>query len=86
MVGLRKALRRQHPEPEDRKCEICKTVPEDILHVDHCHVAKTFRGYLCRSCNMMLGCAKDNIQTLLAGVDFIKEHKDIMDILGAAQA
>jgi hypothetical protein len=33
----------------------------------------------------MLGGAKDNIQTLLAGVDFIKEHKDIMDILGAAQ-
>ena len=51
-------------------CEMCKK--EGILFVDHCHKTKKYRGLLCRSCNLVLGYAKDNINTLLAGAEYLK--------------
>lgn len=34
------------------------------LSVDHCHSTLEIRGLLCNSCNSLLGCAKDQAQTL----------------------
>jgi hypothetical protein len=42
--------------------------------LDHCHITKTFRGYLCRNCNVMLGGANDNTLILLEGVAYIDQH------------
>ena len=35
-------------------------------HVDHCHETGAVRGILCHHCNVGIGKAKDNIETLRA--------------------
>ena len=52
-------------------CEICKK--QTKLFVDHCHGTEKYRGLLCRSCNLMLGYAKDNIETLIFGANYLKQ-------------
>lgn len=61
----------------ERICAICLT-PEEVygtLHVDHCHNRNKFRGLLCRHCNIMLGAAKDNTDTLLAAIYYLEESE-----------
>jgi hypothetical protein len=60
---------------QDSKCLICKTYKE-VLSVDHCHTTGKVRGLLCNHCNSMLGQAKDNIETLLAGIEYLKISKE----------
>lgn len=60
-------------------CDICrqpetktingKTIP---LAVDHSHVNGQIRGLLCSACNLILGNAKDNLQTLLAAAKYLQ--------------
>lgn len=58
-------------------CKICRQVivnrPLDprMLHVDHCHKTNKVRGLLCRSCNHMLGHAKDDAAVLAAGIAYL---------------
>ncbi len=40
-------------------------------HVDHCHRNGQIRGILCHPCNLMIGQADDNIQTLQAAVRYL---------------
>jgi len=54
-------------------CEICKKSTK--LFVDHCHDKKSYRGLLCRNCNLMLGYAKDNIETLIFGAKYLNTFK-----------
>ncbi len=64
-------------------CGICKCqeVEKDrhgnvrVLAVDHCHKTGSVRELLCYSCNSMLGQARDNIEVLLAGADYIRRHR-----------
>jgi hypothetical protein len=64
-------------------CGICKCqeVEKDrhgnvrVLAVDHCHKTGSVRELLCYSCNSMLGQAKDKIEVLLAGADYIRRHR-----------
>lgn len=67
---------------QDGKCAICHQ-PETskdkagnvrVLAVDHCHSTGAVRELLCYACNSMLGQAKDNIDVLLAGAEYIKKH------------
>ena len=62
---------------QDYSCKICK-VKEDTLDrglfVDHCHTTGRVRGLLCRSCNTLLGMAKDNEETLKAAIEYLKEN------------
>jgi len=59
-------------------CAICKEVPApvrgDSLYVDHCHTTGDVRGLLCNSCNIMLGMAKDNIETLRKAIDYLNRN------------
>lgn len=67
---------------QDGKCSICHQ-PElskdrqgnvRVLAVDHCHDTGAVRELLCYACNSMLGQAKDNVEVLLAGADYIRKH------------
>lgn len=67
---------------QDGKCAICHQpeIGKDrhgnirVLAVDHCHKTGAVRELLCYACNSMLGQAKDNIDVLLAGAEYIKKH------------
>lgn len=55
-------------------CAICRSKTTKGLnwHVDHCHQTGRVRGVLCNHCNLMIGHAKDRIETLLAAVEYLK--------------
>jgi hypothetical protein len=58
---------------EERKslCEICLKPGSDI---DHDHVSNKVRGYLCRKCNLGLGCFDDNAWRMLRAAQYVNEH------------
>ena len=67
---------------QDGKCAICRQ-PElgkdrhgnvRVLAVDHCHESGAVRELLCYACNSMLGQARDKIETLEAGIAYLKKH------------
>jgi hypothetical protein len=58
-------------EKQQNKCAICGA-PEPKFHVDHDHQTNKIRGLLCSHCNLMLGHARDNIETLLAAIEYLK--------------
>lgn len=50
-------------------CKIClKSKP---LVLDHCHTSSTFRGLICRECNLGLGNFEDNIQALENAIRYL---------------
>jgi len=67
-------------ELQNGVCAICGQVESDVNHktqevrgmaVDHCHDSGKIRGLLCRSCNTLLGNAKDNIDILKRAIDYL---------------
>jgi hypothetical protein len=54
-------------------CAICATdTPTKVgWHTDHCHETKAVRGILCHHCNVMLGMARDNPETLLKAAEYL---------------
>lgn len=65
-------------ETQNYKCVLCgKAHSEEKgkrLFVDHCHDTEKIRGLLCSSCNLGLGHFKDNTETLVKAIDYLKEH------------
>lgn len=67
---------------EDRggRCDICGSVPEKRLHVDHDHTCcpgrrscgKCIRGLLCSKCNLALGGFNDSLDLLISAVNYIE--------------
>lgn len=56
-------------------CAIClELAGDDVLHVDHCHKTGRIRGLLCRSCNLLLGMAKDNPEILESAISYMNRH------------
>ena len=56
-------------------CQICKKHERDIpngLVVDHCDDNGFPRGLLCIGCNSALGIFKDDVNVLLAAVEYLK--------------
>jgi len=51
-------------------CEICGDHTK--LFVDHSHTTQKYRGLLCRSCNLVLGHARDSIKILLAATTYLE--------------
>ncbi len=51
----------QAMETEQRGCcAICRKIPKERLHVDHCHESGRIRGLLCRACNSAIGYLGDD--------------------------
>lgn len=64
---------------ENNKCEICKI--EMVIGksnigmcIDHNHSTNVFRGLLCKRCNLLLGCARDNITILQEAIQYLETH------------
>lgn len=45
------------------------------LAIDHNHLTNEIRGLLCYKCNIMLGMADDNIDTLFAAIEYLEANK-----------
>lgn len=59
------------------QCEICGdgfSSPSE-KHIDHCHTTGAVRGTLCGGCNRMLGGARDNPNTLSAGISYLHNRR-----------
>jgi hypothetical protein len=59
------------------RCAICRCEDASRWHVDHCHTTQRVRGILCSHCNLMIGHAKDNIQTLLTAAEYLNAQNII---------
>ena len=82
--GITKADFEALIEAQDFRCAICKGKFWDEVsspHIDHDHsccseqmksCGKCIRGLLCRGCNQVLGCAKDDIETLTAAIKYLR--------------
>lgn len=60
------------------KCAICGHTPngdrgkkDSRLHVDHCHTTGKVRGLLCHQCNLLLGFAAEDPETLRNAADYL---------------
>lgn len=61
---------------QDGRCAICRALEpggKGGWHVDHCHDSKAIRGLLCHFCNIMLGNAKDDPETLRAAARYLED-------------
>ena len=69
-------LRKENPYPyENPVCECCGIESHsDVLCLDHCHIEKVFRGWLCRSCNTGIGSLGDDIKGLENGLTYLRNH------------
>ena len=67
-----------HLSIRDNKCDICGQESDHKskkLNVDHCHETNVVRGFLCFSCNVMIGQSKDDPDTLRKAADYLeKQH------------
>ena len=64
---------------QDKKCAICGSDDPRAKkgwQIDHCHSTDRIRGILCASCNLMLACARDNLDTLNKGIEYLKNKMD----------
>lgn len=62
-------------EAQGGLCAICQCPLNKKEHVDHCHTTGQSRGLLCRDCNLMLGHAHDNIDTLERASIYLQAYK-----------
>ena len=63
-------------ESQNYTCAICGSTEtggkgKKHFSVDHCHTTKKVRGLLCKSCNIMLGEAKDNTRILSKALEYL---------------
>jgi hypothetical protein len=61
--------------PREGICPICLEVK--LLVFDHCHKRRTFRGWICSSCNAALGTFKDSIGSLRRAIKYLQTHRRI---------
>lgn len=65
----------EHVAEQGNRCAICNTLFGEGQthgpHVDHDHTTGQVRGLLCKSCNLMLGYAKDDIARLDAAIEYL---------------
>lgn len=72
-------------EAQDGACALCGALPKvgmntagwrmPALHQDHDHETGQNRDLLCGSCNMGLGCFKDDPELLSVAADYVRRHR-----------
>jgi len=63
--------------PRPGFCEICGT-PKKKLHFDHCHQRGVFRGWICFSCNSVLGHVNDDPDRLRKLIAYLERTKTLI--------
>jgi hypothetical protein len=68
-------------EKQGKKCVICgelgdESKPHRPLYIDHDHKTGKVRGLLCHRCNFMIGQARDDIEILQNGIEYLKKSKE----------
>lgn len=64
---------------QNGKCGICQKFikrsgnKDESINIDHDHVTNIVRGLLCRSCNTLLGYARDDIKVLQNAVNYLEQ-------------
>lgn len=61
---------------QDKRCGICRKSQSRMkkaLAVDHCHETGLIRGFLCSSCNLGLGCFRDNVDYLREAIVYLRK-------------
>lgn len=82
-----KKLRAENPlPPDDYRCPVCQRDIKELGRygqrymsswvLDHCHNTNTFRGWLCKNCNMGLGMFKDSKDYMQRALDYLNKHED----------
>ena len=54
-------------------CEICKQ--ESPLVVDHNHITKAIRGFICSFCNSLLGYSRESKEILQSTMIYLEQYK-----------
>ena len=62
--------------PKPKNCEVCAGTKR--ICFDHNHKTGEFRGWLCESCNVLIGFANDNVERLELLVQYLKKHKSML--------
>jgi hypothetical protein len=76
------ALKKTAP-PRPECCELCGLSFEKVdslnIHLDHCKETETFRGWLCKNCNIGLGMLGDDLEGIHRALVYLNKHKDRID-------
>jgi len=56
--------------PPEGECPVCKK--KSKLCYDHCHSSGNFRGYICHSCNLVLGKVNDSVEILESLISYLR--------------
>lgn len=66
-------------EAQENVCAVCLSDDPSRNNgnwsIDHDHTTGALRGIVCHHCNIMLGGARDNIDTLRNAVTYLERHK-----------
>jgi len=75
--GITLKQKEQMIERQNGKCAICKENLDKGKHtcVDHNHVTGEIREILCKSCNILIGHSKENIEVLKNAVQYLLTHQ-----------
>lgn len=57
------------------------TVPPKHRHLDHDHLTKVIRGWLCHRCNLAIGLTKDSPERLRALANYLERASQIVRVL-----
>ena len=65
---------------QEGKCLICGHHQNEFkrrFDVDHNHITGKIRGLLCINCNLIIGNAYENINTLKEIIDYLNKHNEL---------
>lgn len=57
------------------KCAICKSTFTKTPMLDHSHNTGKVRGFLCASCNVMLGKFGDSVKLFKSAIKYLKKYQ-----------
>ena len=76
LYGLTESQYTEMKERQNGACAICGIISQKPLHIDHNHTTGKVRALLCTQCNSMLGYARDSVEMLRKGVEYLESYSE----------